>query len=578
MMKMKYSEILKNNKELGEKLSTDSYRITVLSNIVVHQVKEIVEFSLRTEGIPAIVETGDYDNIVQDSKKFHDSNAIIIFFELCNIIEGFHYKAENLSDSQLNDIFERMQSEVGLVLKNLKETPLVLINRFSSLSFSSLDIRQNKYDEFAEQMNEFLEGIIPRNVQLVDVSKVLANVGIERSMNSRYFYSSKALYSIDFFKSYADFIKPYFMSANGVAKKALIFDCDNTLWKGVVGEDGFEGIEMSNMTKDGAVFAEVQSLALALNRKGVLIGLCSKNNHDDVCEIIESHKDMQLKSGNITIKKINWSDKASNLKEIANELNIGLDSLVFVDDSPFEVNLVRSHLPEVTVFQVPERLYEYPSMIRECMGLFFNLSFTAEDKKKVDMYTQQAQREATKKEFADVKEYLASLKLKITVFENCESIISRLSQMSQKTNQFNLTTKRYTEGNIQNFISSPTYEVFAFSVSDKFGDSGITGLSIVEADQDKQLAQIDTLLMSCRVIGRNIEYAFMDYIIGKMKEKNIIELKASYVKTRKNEQVKEFFDRCKFNLEHSDDSVRTYSLDVNAYVPNTIDYIEVVNG
>jgi FkbH-like protein len=297
-----------------------------------------------------------------------------------------------------------------------------------------------------------------------------------------------------------------------------------------------------------------------------------------VDEVIKSHADMQLRDEHITINKSNWTDKATNLKEIAQELNIGLDSLVFVDDSSFEINLIREQLPEITVLQVPERLYEYPKMLRENSGLFYNLSLTAEDSKKIEMYKHLVKRESIKKEFTDIEDYLSSLELKITIFENDESIIPRMSQMSQKTNQFNLTTKRYTEGDIRNFIDDLDSNVYAFSVADKFGDSGVTGLCIVSDNSNNESAEIGTLLMSCRIIGRNIEYAFMDYIIGKTKEKRISAIKAKYVKTQKNEQVKEFYDKCGFKLVDGDESKINYALSLMDYKPRKIKYIEVING
>jgi FkbH-like protein len=194
------------------------------------------------------------------------------------------------------------------------------------------------------------------------------------------------------------------------------------------------------------------------------------------------------------------------------------------------------------------------------------------------MYKNQVKRESVKKEFSGIEDYLASLELKMTIFEDDESIIPRMSQMTQKTNQFNLTTKRYTEGDIQNFINDSNSDVYAFSVSDKFGDSGITGLSIVTANGSTEMAEIDTLLMSCRVIGRNIEHAFLNHVIKKIKEKKIIDLKAKYIKTQKNEQVKEFFDRCSFGLIDENNSVRNYTLDISKYKPKQLNYIEVIHG
>jgi FkbH-like protein len=577
MIELKYSEVLKLNKELGDKLESRHYSITVLSNIIVQQSKEILEYKLRCEDINANIDFGDYDNIVQDSEKYNSSNVVIIFWELCNIIDGLQYKAELLDKNQLDAIFEKIKAEIDLVLKNLNKMSLVLFNIFTSLSFSISNIKKNNLELLAIQLNHYLEENISANVRLVNIDKIIASVGFSNSLDLRYYYSSKALYTIDFFKAYAEFVKPFIMSANGKSKKALIFDCDNTLWKGILGEDGFDNIEMSSNSKNGGIFSEIQTMALSLNKQGILIGLCSKNNPDDVDKVIASHPDMQLREEHITIKKVNWTDKVSNFKEISNELNIGFDSLVFVDDSSFEVNLIKEQLPEVTVLQVPNKLYEYPKMLRENLDLFYNLSLTAEDSKKIEMYKNQVKRKTVKKEFTDIEDYLASLGLKITLFENDESIVSRMSQMSQKTNQFNLTTKRYTESDIQNFIDDKNADVYAFSVADKFGDSGVTGLGIISSNSETEITEIDTLLMSCRIIGRNIEYVFMDYIIEKIKEKNIKTINAKYIKTSKNQQVEQFYKQCSFSLSKSTDSCRDYSLDINNYLSKIINYINVIN-
>ena len=412
MLDLKYSEILKLNRELGGKMKSENYNVTILSNIIVTQNKEILEYSLRTNGINANITFGDYDNIVQDSQKYKDSNALIIFWELCNILDGLHYKIELYEDFQFTELLEKLKSEIDFVLKNVESTSIVLINKFTSIPFSYNKIRKNKMDELALQLNSYLEKNITLNIKLVEIEKVIANIGITRSFDMRYYFLSKALYTIDFLKMYADYIKPFILSTCGMSKKALIFDCDNTLWKGILGEDGFDNIEMSNSTKDGNIFAEIQSMALALNKQGILIGICNKNNLGDV-EVIKSHPDMQLRGEHITINKSNWFDKASNLKEIAKELNIGLNSIIFVDDSPFEVNLIREQIPEITVLQVPEKLYEYPKMLSKTFEMFYNSSITIEDTEKAKMYKHQRNRESSKKKFANIKDYLISLDLEL---------------------------------------------------------------------------------------------------------------------------------------------------------------------
>ncbi len=576
-IELKYSEILRQNTALARSLGEERYKISVLTNVTVSQIKEILEYTLRLEGVPAVVTIGDYDNIVQDSLKYKRSELVVLFWEPYSIAGDLQYRIDLLSDFEVNKIFDKTCAELGLVFKNLQETSLVLMNTFTSLPFSAMDVMPGKLEELTRKLNAHLRDHTPKNARVIDLDKVIARVGIEKSFDLRYWYSSKAPYTINFLKSYSHCVKPFVLSSRGKAKKALIFDCDNTLWKGVLGEEGVSGIQMSRATKEGSFFADVQSIALSLNKQGVLIGLCSKNNPQDVDEVVRLHPDMQLRDENLAVKRVNWADKVSNLREIARELNIGLDSLVFVDDSAFEVNLVRSQLPEVTVLQVPESLHLYPSMLRANGGLFCSLSITAEDAKKTEMYKDQAHREVSKMEFGDLESYLASLGTKLTIHEDDVSIVARMAQLSQKTNQFNLTTIRYTEGDIGAFVSGALTSVFAFSVSDRFGDSGITGLCIVK-NLDVQEAVIDTFLMSCRVLGRNVEYAFMNWLIERLERQGARRVYARYVETAKNAQVKEFFDCCSFSLRASTEKERDYVLNVHEYKSKQVEYVEIIDG
>ena len=255
---MKYTEILRLNRELDNNLSSDNYKITIVSNIIVSQIKEILEYYLRIENINATIELGDYDNIVQDSLKYQSSNTVIIFWELCNVFDGLQSKIDLYEFEELDQILEKIKYEIDLVLENLKNTSVVLFNKFSSIHFNNLSIRKNNLDMLAFKLNQYLEQNIKSNIKLVEIEKVISNTGLNNSIDLRYYYSSKALYKIDFLQNYSKYIKPYFFAACGKSKKALIFDCDNTLWKGVLGEDGFENIEMSSRTPDGAIFSEIQ--------------------------------------------------------------------------------------------------------------------------------------------------------------------------------------------------------------------------------------------------------------------------------------------------------------------------------
>ena len=562
---MKYSELIKLNNELDVVVDGSEYRIVILSNIMVHQSKEICEFLLRTESVNANVLLGEYDNIIQDSTKFQDANAIVIFWEACNFVDGLQYKAESLSSPEFESIVLKIKNEIDLILRNLKDIPLVLINRFSSLIFDQFSLSNNKMNQLVGRLNVYLKEKCGVNVKIIDIDKVISRLSIKSSIDLRYYYSSKTLYSIDFYKKYFEYIKPIFLSTTGKIKKALIFDCDNTLWKGVLGEDGFDNIKIYN---------EIQHLILHLAKKGVIICLCSKNNPQDVDNVLENHPDMILRDEHIVVKKVNWSDKVSNLKSISQDLNIGLDSLVFIDDSSFEIGLIKKELPTIKTFQVPVKEYEYGLMMREVSNLFYSPSQTKEDIQKVKIYKKQLQRSEDRGRVGNIEDYLRSLGLALIVHVDDLSQVSRIAQMTQKTNQFNLTTIRYTESDIKKLVEDELKTVISISVSDKYGDSGVTGLAILDSDK----SAIDTLLLSCRVLGRNIEYKFMDIIIDFAKNKDIRLLNSRYIKTIKNQQVSDFYERCGFVKIDEVDSSSQYNLHVENYKNKDMKYIRIENG
>jgi FkbH-like protein len=573
---LKYSEILRRNAAFAGDLPAQRYRIALLSNVVVAHLKDLLEYELRVEEIPAVVTLGDYDNIVQDSAKSKDADLVILFWEAYNLIEGLQFKADLMDSDTVDALVVKVSTEIDFVFDNLKHTPLVLVNSFSAALFAGLSIGPRALDDLCARLNRHLGERAPRQARIVNLDQIITHLGVNASVDRRYLYSSKAPYTIAFLKAYAEAIKPYVMAARGKAKKALIFDCDNTLWKGVIGEDGMEGIEMSAATKVGAVFAEVQAIALALNRQGVVLGICSKNNPEDVDQVLRSHPDIQIRDRHLAVKRVNWQDKVSNLKEIARELNIGLDSLVMVDDSSFEVNLIREQLPQVTVLQVPESGHLYPGLLRASRGLFHTLSTTGEDRRKAEMYSEQSKRQADRVQFANLDDYLASLGTTLTIHRDNAAIVPRIAQLTQKTNQFNLTTRRYTEADIARMVADDHTAVFAFSVKDKFGESGVTGLCVVGING--KTATIDSFLMSCRVLGRRIELAFMDWLIEHLRCARIEQVKAKYLRTDKNAQVADYFDRCSFRLLEASEAQRCYALDVEAYRSTSAHNVEVIYG
>lgn len=562
---MKYSEIISANRLLSEEVNGPKFNIAILSNIMVHQSKDFCEFLLRSESVNAEVTLGDFDNIIQDSEKFKNSDAVIIFWEACNFVDGLQYKIDSFTGNEFNNIVNKVKTEIDLVLTALISTPTVIINKFSSVVFDQMSLSKGNLNQLVVILNEYLKSRCGLNVVIFDIDELFARLSVGQATELRYYSSAKTLYSILFYKEYFSSTMHILLSALGKSKKALILDCDNTLWRGILGEDGFDGIQ---------IYEEIQYAVLRLAKRGVIVGICSKNNREDVDSVLSEHPYMILRDEHIVIKKVGWENKASSLVEIAQELNIGIDSLVFVDDSSFEVGLIMEELPSVSVFQVSSKVHEHLTMMNSISNLFYTRSATDEDFHRVQMYKIQAQRSKASEKFSNIDDYLSSLEIALTLYVDVKKHVSRIAQMTQKTNQFNLTTKRYSETEIQDFVRREDKIVLSLSVEDKFGSSGVAGLAIL----CKTTGVIDSFLLSCRVLGRNIEYKFMDMVVSVALAHKITSLGGKFIRTPKNQQVENFYSSCGFDLVEGDVDNRRYCLDTGRYVGSKITYIKVDIG
>ncbi len=573
---MKYHEIIQANRELAQKQeSAPRYSVSVLANIAVAQLREILEYTLRRQGVNAVVEVGGFDNIIQDSEKVADADLTVVFWEFAYIAGGLYDNSRRLNRSQAESIEESLRSDLSILFRNLRSSSLVLFNKFSVRAFNYQILSTETAEEICLELNRHIGENAPRNLTLVNTEKILADLSVGRCVDARYAYKAKSPYTLPFYNAYAAHIAPAFLAILGKMKKALILDCDNTLWKGTLGEDGLEGIEMSGDTPDGSVFKTAQNLILDLHSQGVVLGLCTKNEARDIREVLSTHPDMQLKMDHIATYRANWSDKASNLIEIAHELNIGLDSIVYVDDSSFEINYITDALPAVTVLQVPENIFRYPQLLRDNLDLFFSPALTEEDRHRGARYKSVSMRRAEEKRHSSIDEYLAALKLKAGIGFDDRRNALRISQLTQRTNQFNLTTRRYTESEICELIDDKFHRVFDFRLCDKFGDYGLTGVAILEIEPGKELAVIDTFLMSCRILGRNVEWVFCSNVVAHAKEMGLTAISAQYIPTEKNAQVQSFYDHLGFAVVRTDEGSTSYRLQLSDFVPKRFDYIEV---
>jgi len=344
----------------------------------------------------------------------------------------------------------------------------------------------------------------------------------------------------------------------GFIRKCLVVDLDNTLWGGIVGEDGFGDIQIGG-SFPGNVYSALQSEIKVLLGRGVLLAINSKNNEEDVRCVFETRKEMILKWQDFACRRVNWQDKVSNLREIAQEMNIGLDSMVILEDNPVEREWIETGCPEVYAIPAsdPLEMLRFLSVTR----LFDSLSITAEDRLRKDSYAAMEARKRLQAEKTDLADFLLSLQLTVEIGAPTQAQIGRVAQLTQKTNQFNLTTRRYPEERLQHLIRSGEWEVFYCSCRDKFADEGLVGVAIIHNLGVEWI--IDTFLLSCRVLGRGVEQAFLSWICARAEHDGAQRIIGQFVRSGKNGQTESFYQENGFDGRPSDDGSLRFSLELS---------------
>ena len=351
-------------------------------------------------------------------------------------------------------------------------------------------------------------------------------------------------------------------------RKCLVLDLDNTLWGGVIGEDDLTGIQIGHQGL-GLAHREFQMAALALWQRGIILAISSKNNPPDALDVLDKHPDMVLRQHHFACMEIGWNPKPNGLRNIARRLNIGLDSLVFWDDSPVERDLVRSQVPEILVPEIPSDVSGWVESLLD-LDCFDVLSLTEEDRRRGELYRQQIQRDtylvdsephASDKTQSDYEGFLRSLAIVVSIQPASEVMISRLAQLTQRTNQFNFTTRRYGEQELRGRVEDPRFRVFGLSAQDRFGDLGLVGAAILEVTES--IWSIDTFLMSCRALGRGIEDAFLEFLASEARSADA-ELTGEFVPTAKNAPAHEFLTQKLLLVESHETSRLPFRLDTDA--------------
>lgn len=547
--------------------SLQEFNVMVFRNIMLETIVPYLSYELLSLGLNLNLTIGEYDNALQESilnkDKIRESDLFLVVLNMKTLSPIISNRILEFSSEGLRDEIDRVKSYINGIIENIRseskkpivfygfETPLS--DKLGILGDQGNGLEISVYNE----LNSHIRSFHKNNVLFINSDRLIAKVGLSNYIDDRYWHIGKAPFRKEALLAVSSEIKKIIRATKGMAKKCLVLDCDNTLWGGIVGEDGIEGIKIGT-SYPGSPFYEFQQEILSLRNRGVILAICSKNNENDVLDVLNNHSGMLIKEEHISSHRINWQNKAENIREIAEELNIGLDSFVFIDDSNFEIELVNKELPQVSTIQVnPKRSIEYKNTLANC-GLFDTLSFSKEDRKRGDMYKSEVKRKKSEKSTNSIEEYLQSLGMKMKLAYCDDSNIARVSQLTQRTNQFNLTTKRYTEGDIREMLSSEDFKVIYIQLEDRFGEYGVVGLCILNL-QDKTTVNIDTLLMSCRVLGRKVEDTLISELELYAVRKGVNTITGSYIKTKKNIQVESLLDRFGYNTLFADSERKNYS-------------------
>jgi FkbH-like protein len=397
------------------------------------------------------------------------------------------------------------------------------------------------------------------DVYVLDFERICADIGYRRSRDEKMWALARAPLSAAALAAVGERQARLIRALYTPARKCLVLDLDNTLWGGVLGEAGMAGIKLGQ-TYPGNAYRQFQQFLLQLNRRGVLLAINSKNNPEDAAEVLASHPDMVLRSEHFAAMRVNWTDKPSNMLAIAEELNIGLDSLVFLDDNPAECALMRDALPQVLTLHAPQD----PTLASRVVihsGAFDRLSLTEEDLGRSAMYREQRARATLASTARSLDDFLADLQMTATIKAVDDFTFPRAYELITKTNQFNLTTRRYTPAELKALTTDPKHGVFTLQLTDRFGDNGIVGLAV--AGLRERACDVDAFLLSCRVIGRTAETALLAFLVDWARTRGADAIEGDFIPTKKNAPAADFYARHGFVQSHAASTHTRWRLVIN---------------
>lgn len=571
-------------KQLLEKNNFVEKNIAILGGSTTSNIKLILELFLLDYGIKPNFYESEYNQFWQDAmfdnKELDEFKPDIIYIHTSyRNITNF---PEITSDEEsINELLNMEFSKFSSMWETLKRKYMcpIIQNNFEYPYYrilgnkDSIDIHGKT--NFVIRLNALFSEYARNNESFYinDINYQSAQFGLDKWSDQFYWHMYKYALSMEAIPTLAFNVANIIKAIYGKNKKGLVLDLDNTLWGGIVGDDGVENIQIGQETSEGQVFQEFQNYLKELKNMGIILNINSKNDEKNAIAGL-NHDDCILKPDDFIIIKANWNPKSQNIKEIATELNLGLDSLVFVDDNPAEREIIKQYAPDVETpdIKTPDKYIQ----ILDHSGYFEVINISKDDIKKNEMYKKNIERNKMISSFDNYDDYLKSLNMTSKIEEFIPLYYSRISQLSNKSNQFNLTTKRYSQSDIENIAADKNYITLYGKLVDTFGDNGV--VSVVIGDKRNDELHIDLWIMSCRVLKRDMEYAMFDSLVKKAKKEKIKKIIGYYYPTMKNGMVKDFYKNMGFNLLNEDEEGNsTWEYTIPSRYTKKNKFIEVEN-
>lgn len=565
---MKFSQLEKNCKKPVDALQ-NQYKLAVLGNCSTQHLAMAVKGYAYEENIALEVYDADYNQIdaqiMDEQSELYAFEADFTLLYLCT--EKLYEEFCKLSS--------QMRKNFAICMIQRLENYWDSINRHYSTSVLQFNFVQDDDRVFGNFGNKTEESFLfqirklnyllmekcncHKNVFVIDIDCLTHIYGMDAVRDDRMYYLAKMPLSMKILPNIAKQVIDTIKAVKGKIKKCIVLDLDNTLWGGVIGDDGLENIQIGELGA-GHAFSDFQLWLKELKKRGIILAVCSKNDAETAKEPFLKHPEMVLRIDDISMFVANWDDKSSNILRIQRALNIGMDSIVFLDDNPFERNLVRSLIPDITVPNLPEDPALYLKYMKS-LNLFETASYSDADKARTRQYQEEAGRFELQQQYESYSDYLKDLKMIAEAKPFDKFHFSRIAQLTQRSNQFNLRTIRYTEQEIEQLSFDENYLTRYFTLKDKFGDYGLISVVIMEK-QDLDTLFISEWLMSCRVLKRGMEEFVMDEIINTARENGFHKVAGEYIRTPKNNMVSDLYQRMGLH----DTGGGKYEVNVEAYI------------